>query len=122
MPGVSQPPLIREDDPKATFLITQYMQDLNRMARNLTFLDSNGAKGDGRRCLNIDAVWLHYVSNGTANTEDTLTHTLGRTPLEMWVGMPDKAATIYRGSGTWSSTQVFLRATATTVTVDLLLF
>jgi len=122
MPGVPQPPLIREDDPKTPFLLTQYMQDLNRMARNLTFLDSDGAIGTGRRCLNIDAVWVHYISNGTANTEDTVAHNLGRTPVGIWVSVPDKAAVVYAGGTAWDATNVFLKADVLTVTVDILLF
>ena len=122
MPGTPQSPLIREGDTRAPFLWTQYMQELNRMARNLTFLDSDGAIGTGRRCLNIDAVWVRYVSNGTANTEDTVAHNLGRIPVGLWVSAPDKGAVIYKGTTAWTATNVYLKATVLTVTVDLLLF
>jgi hypothetical protein len=122
MPGVPQPPLIREDDSQAPFLLTQYLQDLNRMARNLTFLDSDGAIGTGRRCLNIDAVWVRYVSNAVANTEDTVAHNLSRVPVGIWVSTPDKAAVIYKGTTAWTDTNVFLKSDVLTTTVDLLLF
>mgnify|MGYP001610293213 CR=1 FL=1 len=122
MPGVPQPPLIREGDPNAQVRMTQYLQDLNRMARNLTFLDSDGGITSGRRALNVDAVWVRYVSNGVANTEDTVAHNLSRVPLGLWVSVPDVSAVIYKGTTIWTSTNVFLRASAATVTVDLLLF
>lgn len=122
MPGLSSPPIIREDDPRAAFLVTQYFQDLQRIARSLTFLDSDGGIASGRRSLNFDAVWLRYVSNAVANTEDTVAHNLARIPLGMWVSIPDVSAIIYRGPTAWTSTQVFLRASAATVTVDLLLY
>ena len=122
MPGIPSPPLIREDDPQASFLITQYLQDLSRMSRSLTFLDSDGGVTTGRRSLNIDAVWVAYVSNAVANTEDTVAHNLGRIPLGIFVGMPDKNAVIYSGPTAWTSTNIFLRASAATVTVGLLVF
>lgn len=122
MPGIPQPPLIREDDPRAIFLMNQYFQELGRMARNLTFLDADGGIASGRRTLNIDAVWVRYVSNATANTEDTVNHNLSRVPVGIWVSVPDINAVIYRGPTAWTSTQIFLRANAATVTVDILLF
>lgn len=120
--GLGAPPLIREDDPRARHLSTDYLQRLRRMARNLTFLDADGGITSGRRALNIDGVWVHYVSNGTANTEDTVSHNLQRTPSGIWVSVPDKNAVIYRGTTAWTSTQVFLKASAATVTVDIFLF
>jgi hypothetical protein len=122
MPGVPSPPLIQEDDPQALFLLTQYLQELNRMSRSLTFLDSDGGVTGGRRSLNIDAVWVAYVSNSTANTEDTVAHNLGRTPVGLFVGLPDVSAVIYAGPTAWTSTNIFMRASAATVTVNLLVF
>ena len=122
MPGISQPPLVRDDDPRAAFLITQYLQDLTRIARNITFLDSDGGLGSGRRCLNMDAVWVQYVSNATAGTEDTVAHNLGRIPLGFWMGIPDVPAVVYRGPTAWTSTNIFLRADQASATVNLLLY
>ena len=122
MPGVPPPPLIREGDPNAQFYITQYLQDLNRMARSLTFLTAAGGFADGQRSLNLDAVWVLYVSSGTANTETSVAHNLGRVPLGAFVGLPDISATIYAGTSAWTSTAVFFRSTAATTTVRLLLF
>ena len=122
MPGVPQPPLIREGDPNAHTRLTQYLQDLNRMARNMTFLAADGTITSGLRCLNIDAVWVRYVSNAVANTEDTVAHNLGRVPSAIWISVPDVNATIYTGPTAWTSTNIFLRASAVTVTADILVF
>ena len=122
MPGVPQPPLIREGDPNAAARTTQYLQDLNRMARSMTFLTAAGGFADGQRSLNLDAVWVLYVSSGTANTETSVAHNLGRIPLGAFVGLPDISATIYAGTTAWSSTLVYFRSTAATTTVRLLLF
>lgn len=122
MPGLSQPPLIREDDPQASFLMTQYLQELNRIARNLTFLNSDGGITSGRRSLTFDAVWVQYVSNAVADTEDTVAHNLGRLPVGMFIGIPNVSAIIYAGPTAWTSTNIFMRASAATVTVNLLVF
>ena len=122
MPGIPQPPLIQEDDPEANVRLTQYLQDLNRMARSLTFLDSDGGITSGRRCLNIDAVWVRYVSNAVADTEDTVAHNLGRVPAGIWISAPDKSSVIYRGTTAWTSTNIYLKASAATTTVDILVF
>lgn len=122
MPGIPSSPLIRADDPRADFLITQYLHELNRMARDLTFLDSDGGVTSGRRALNINAVWVQYVSNGVANTEDTVAHNLGRIPLGIFPGLADKVAIIYASGTAWTATNIYLKASAATVTANLLLF
>lgn len=122
MPGLIEPPLIREGDANSTFYLTQYLQELSRVARSLTFLDSNGGITSGRRALNFDAVWVQYVSNATANTEDTVAHNLNRVPVGMFIGIPNVSSIIYAGPTAWTSTNVFLRASAATVTVNLLVF
>ena len=122
MPGISQPPLIREGDPNASARTTQYLQDLNRIVRNLTFLAADGTIDGGLRCLNFDAVWVRYVSNAVADTEDTVAHNLSRVPVGLFVGIPNVSAIIYAGPTAWTSTNLFLRASAVSVTVNLLVF
>lgn len=111
------------DDPRQKFMLQQFLKELLDMAFRLTFLNKAGAVTGGTRSYNFDAVWVAYVSNGTANTEDTVTHNLGRTPVGLFTGIPDKSATIYADNQTaWSSTSIRLKASAATVTVNLLLF
>ena len=110
------------DDPRIKAIISDYLRNLSRIAQNLSFLDADGGVSAGRKPLNIDAVWVSYVSNGTANTEDTVPHNLGRIPSGIWVGIPDKSAVIYQGTTAWTVDDIFLKASAVTVTVNILVF
>jgi hypothetical protein len=122
MPGLVEPPLVLEGDPNSAFHLSQYLQELNRVARSLTFLTAAGGLAGGSRCLNFDAFWVAYVSNAVADTEDTVAHNLARTPVGLFVGIPDKSAIIYAGTTAWTSTNIYLRASVLTVTVNLLVF
>ena len=111
------------NDPRQKFLMQQFMKDLLDMAYRLSFKARDGTIGGGKRPYNFDAVWVAYVSNGTANTEDTVTHNLGRIPVGIWVGIPDVSAAIYADNqAAWTTTTVRLKASAATVTVNILLF
>jgi len=109
------------EDPRQKFLIQSFLKDLLDMSFRLSFLSRRGTLTG--RSYNLDAVWVAYVSNGTANTEDTVTHTLGRVPVGIWVGIPNKSAVIYADNeAAWTTTTIRLKASATTVTVNILVF
>ena len=110
------------DDPRVKAIITDHLRRLSFAAQNLSFLDADGGVASGRKPLNLDAVWVRYVSNGTANTEDTVAHNLDRIPSGIWVGIPDKSAIIYQGTTAWTRSNIFIKASAATVTVNVLVF
>ena len=110
------------DDPSYQALIKQFFDRVSKRLNELSFLPPGGSITDDSKPVNFDATWVAYVSNGVANTEDTVAHSLGRIPIDMWVGLPDKSAVIYRGPTAWTSTNIFLRASAATVTVNILVF
>lgn len=116
------PRLTDFQDPRQRFLIEQFMKDLLDMAFRLSFKAKDGTISGGKRPYNFDAVWVAYMSNGTANTEDTVAHSLGRTPVGAWVGIPDKSSVIYSSGTAWTSTSIFLKASAATTTVNILVF
>ena len=117
------PRLLDFNDPRQKHALQEFMKAMLDMSFRLTFLNKDGAITGGTRSYNLDAVWVAYVSNGTANTEDTVTHNLGRTPVGIWVGIPDKSAVIYADNeAAWTSTTIRLKASATTVTVNILVF
>ena len=117
------PRVIDFADERSKLLIQQFMKEMLDMSFRLTFLPKNGTIATNARPYNFDAVWVAYVSNGTANTEDTVTHTLGRIPVGILVGIPDKSAVVYADNqAAWTSTSVRLKASAATVTVNILLF
>ena len=115
------PRVIDFESPREKFLIQSFLKDLLDMSFRLSFLSKTGTVTG--RCYNMDAVWVAYVSNGTANTEDTVTHTLGRIPVGIWVGIPNKSAVVYADNeAAWTTTTIRLKASATTVTVNILVF
>ena len=48
------------------------------------------------------------------STETTIAHGLSRTPLEAFVLDRDTGTTVFRGSTSWNSTNIFLQAGAQT--------
>ena len=102
--------------------VRDYFNRVSAKLNLLNFLPPSGSITTDGKPVNFDSIWIVYVSNGVADTEDTVAHGLGRTPAEFWVGIPDKNATVYRGSTTWTSTNIFLKASAATVTVNILAF
>jgi len=116
------PRITEWDNPLQQSRMNQFMQDILALSFRLTFLDKNGAVANGLKSYNFDAVWVAYVSNGSADTEDTVAHNLGRIPNDIWVGIPDKEAVVYRGGTTFTRTNLFLKASAASVTVNILVF
>ena len=102
--------------------LVDFLQQAARVANNITFLDRDGAITNGLKAGNLDAVWVVYTSNASADTEDTVAHNLGRIPLGIFVGIPDKSSVIYSGPTTWTATNLFLRASAATTITNLLVF
>lgn len=123
MPGIITPPHITSlDRPSDVMAQADYLRELNRMARFITFLNVNGGVDSGTRSLNIDGVWVAYTSNATPNTEDTVAHNLGRPPLGCFQGIPNAAVIIYASATAWTKTAIYLKASVASVTTNLFLF
>lgn len=71
---------------------------------------------------NLDCQILTYTSNGVANTEDTVAHTLKRVPTGFIVVNLDKSASIYSGGTAWTSTAVYLKSSAATTVAKIIVF
>lgn len=111
------------EDPRQQHMMQQFLKELLDMAFRLTFLNKDGGVTSGTRSYNMDAVWVQYVSNGTANTEDTVSHNLGRLPVGFLTGVPSENAVVYADNqSAWTSTSIRLKCTGTAATVNLLLF
>ena len=62
------------------------------------------------------------TTDGVANTESAITHTLGRVPSDFIVGSQDKAGTIYKGSSAWTATTIYIKGSAASITAKLYIF
>jgi hypothetical protein len=86
-------------------------------------LDKANVKRRGLALGNLDWVTVAYTSNASANTEDTVTHNLGRIPIGYLVIDRDKAGMVYSSNkGAWTTTTMRLKCDVGTTATTLLVF
>lgn len=81
-----------------------------------------GDGADGERGENVSGEFQVVADSGTANTEFSITHTLGATPIGYLVTKINKAGVVYDSGTTWTSSIIYLKCDTanTTLTVFLL--
>lgn len=128
MTYVPSPPIIREgerteeEQARYNLALNRWLQNMVFAAYRISFRDIDGGVGNDKKAHNVDGVWVSYTSNATADTEDTVPHKLDRTPVGIFVGIPDKSAVIYDSGTAWTSTNIYLKASAATVQVNIFVF
>ena len=70
---------------------------------------------------NFNAEVVTIADTGAADSENTLSHTLKRTPNYFIVLYSDKAVSAYDGGTSWTSTAVYLKFNAANCNVKVLL-
>jgi len=90
---------------------------LNGLDENLDILLNRGLNFSD----NFDAVEASYTSNAVADTQDTVAHTLGKTPSGVIVVDIDKGGVVYRGSA-HDSNNLYLKCTVASASVKLLVY
>ena len=120
MPYLSDPTVVDPSDPNAEYLNYAQLRDIVSAARNLSF--TQGAIVNGAKAGNLSANYCVFTSNGTANTEDTVSHNLARIPTGYIVVTQDKAATLFNGTTTWTTTNLYLRTSVASVAWKVLVF
>ena len=80
-----------------------------------------GVGGDGDRGENVSGEFQVITTNGTPDTEDGFTHSLGSIPVGYIVLKKDKAGHIYEGTSSWTSTTIYLRSDVASVTATIFL-
>lgn len=84
-----------------------------------------GPGTDGNDGENIAGQWQQFTSNGSANTQFNIAHTLGSVPIGYIVLWQDKAGSFYQGPTTgtaWTSTQISLKCSVASVAALIFLF
>lgn len=71
---------------------------------------------------NLDIQEVSFTSNGSANTEDAVTHSLGRVPVGYVVASQDKAGSVYVSGTTWTKTTVYVKTSGMSVALKLILY
>jgi hypothetical protein len=80
-----------------------------------------GDGGDGDRGENMSGEFQVYTSNGSADTEDAITHGIGAVPIGFIVINTDKGGVTYDSGTAWTTTQIFLKNSTTSATTTLFL-
>jgi hypothetical protein len=78
--------------------------------------DSDTKVGD------MDAVYVRYTSNASANTQDQISHNLGRKPEGYIVVYQNKSASVYDSGTTWNSKFIYLKCSTATTILRLIIF
>lgn len=112
------------DDPLATYHQDEYLRQLFLTSQNLSFTQRDGPIQNHDKAGNLSAQYVIYTSNAVANTEDAITHTLGRVPVGCPVVAQNKAGIVYADAATtaWNNTTLSLKSSVASVTYTLLVF
>lgn len=81
-----------------------------------------GTGTDGDRGENISGEWQVISDTGSADTEFSVTHTIGSVPIGFLVMSRNKGGVVYNSSTQWTTTTVYLKCTTanTNITIFLL--
>ncbi len=91
------------------------IQSLDRVLRgNVDF-------GNGTDPANIRGQWLSYTTNGVADTEDAVAHTLGEIPIGMLIMRRPQSGHLYESATAWTTSNVYLKCTAVSQAVVIFL-
>ena len=113
---------IHPDDPQASEKYSSTLTELFAAINNLSLVQRNGTIQNGDKAGNLDAKYVVFTSNGTANTEDAVAHKLGHKPNGYVVVKQDKAATLYDSGTTNTTTYLYVKSSAATVAWTVLVF
>ena len=93
-------------------------QELLSYSSKVSQLLNNGLRFEDNQDVQIKT----YTTNGTANTEDTVAHTLKRVPIGFLVLNSNKSANLYDSGTAWTTMNIFLKADVTSATVKVMIF
>lgn len=84
---------------------------------------NKGQTGAQARFLaDTDAKKITYKSNATADTEDAVTHNLGRVPDGFFVTSIDKGGQVYMSNKPSTAEKIYLKCSSAAANVSLTLF
>jgi hypothetical protein len=101
--------------------IAQVDSDIKSLMLALQGRISFGALTDGATGENISGETQVVTDTGAANTQFTVTHTLGATPLGYIVMGIDKAGVVYESGTAWTSTSAYFKCSEANAEVKLFL-
>ena len=106
--------------PELIEAVRKYQSDFNEALLRFTRRIVDVLNGGIKITDNFDAQII-TVTLTTANTEQTVSHSLKRVPNGYIVLSNDKAAIIYDGTSSWTSSAIYIRSSVNSTTVKLLI-
>lgn len=108
---VDNSPQLRDFDKKLLSVLEGQSANLKTiLQRGISFPD------------NMDVAFISFTSSATPDAENTIAHTLGKTPTGFVVYNLDKGAVVYNGTTTWSKTNIYLKVNTASVAVKAWIF
>ncbi len=103
--------------------LNSFSRMVNKLYQQLArIVNGQIAFGNGISRDNIDGNWVATATPVVPNTDFTLTHNLGRIPVGYIIATKDMAVDIYTGGVSWTATQITLKASVGSATVNLFIF
>ena len=123
MPIIPEPMIIPPNDPNPEFWYNDQLVQLFNAMMNLGLTSRDGVIQNGDKAGNLSGTYVVYTSNGAANTEDAVPHSLGRVPVGYFAVRQDKASGEPYDSGTtFTNTTIYLKSPVASVAWTLLVF
>ena len=95
--------------------------DLNKSLMDYSYLLSQILNGGIKLQDNLNAQIKTVASTGAANTEFTVSHTLGRVPSGYIIISNSGAGYVYNGTTAWTATAIYLRHSAINAAITVLI-
>jgi hypothetical protein len=98
--------------------------DLKQLFDAMTGRIRFGRGDDGDRGENMSGEFQEFISSGAANTEFSVTHTVGSVPVGILILWQDLAGSLYQGPATgtaWTDTTIYLKCSVASVTFKVFL-
>ena len=104
-----QPGTIQEKD--LYFTLDELITDLRKIInRGITFSD------------NVNCRLVTFTTSATPDAENTVAHTLGSIPTGYLVYSQDKAGSLYLGTTTWTTTNIYLKCSIASIAYKVIIF
>ena len=104
------------------FSVRNLRDQVDRLTAAFNGKISLGNGDSSSQAGNLDLVFAKAVTPASANTEFTVRHELGRIPVGFLPVSIDKAGIVYASrKGSWTKTSIFLKCSAATASITVLL-
>lgn len=110
-------------NPRTQSNLTDFIRMFRRKWESVTsILNGRVGFGNGTDPDNVDLAWASATTPGSADTDFTVTHNLGRVPVGYIIVSRSAACDVYTGSVASTATEITLKASATGVDIKLWVF